>query len=94
VVGKGRYHTHLAVRDMGKSVGFYSGLFGMEQIDFNDGTRVFLTTSGRNDLLALNRGGRWGYPGGCAKEQPREEKLAGVQGGVAHFGYILPSLEA
>ena len=26
-------------------------------------------------------------------EQPREEKLAGVQGGVAHFGYMLPNLE-
>ena len=38
---------------------------------------------------------RWwhDHPGGCAKEQPREEKLAGVQGGVAHFGYMLPSLE-
>jgi len=81
VIGKGLFHTHLVVRDIAKSVRFYSGLFGMEQVDFRDGTLVFLTTPGRNDLLALNPGGQWGYPGGCAKEQPREERLAGVQAG-------------
>jgi catechol 2,3-dioxygenase-like lactoylglutathione lyase family enzyme len=93
MIGKGLFHTHLVVHDVAKSVKFYKGLFGMEQIDFKDGSLVFLTTPGRNDLLALNPGGQWGHPGGCAKEQPREEKLAGVQGGVAHFGYMLPSLE-
>ena len=54
MIGKGLFHTHLVVRDITKSVRFYSGLFGMEQIDFKDGTLVFLTTPGRNDLLALN----------------------------------------
>jgi catechol 2,3-dioxygenase-like lactoylglutathione lyase family enzyme len=93
VIGKGIFHTHLVVRDIEKSVKFYTGLFGMEDIGFKDGTLVFLRTPGRNDLLALNPGGSWGYPDGCAKENPREEKLAGVQGGVAHFGYMLPSLE-
>jgi catechol 2,3-dioxygenase-like lactoylglutathione lyase family enzyme len=93
VIGKGLFHTHLVVSNLQKSLKFYTGLFGMEKIDFQDGTLVFLTTPGRDDLLALNPGGKWGYPEGCAKENPREEGLAGVQGGVAHFGYMLPSLE-
>ena len=93
MIGKGIFHTHLVVRDLEKSLRFYSGLFGMERIDFKDGTLVFLTTPGRGDLLALNPGGEWGFPGGCAKEQPREEKLAGVQGGMAHFGYMLANRE-
>jgi len=45
------------VRDIEKSVKFYTGLFGMEDIGFKDGTLVFLRTPGRNDLLALNPGG-------------------------------------
>jgi catechol 2,3-dioxygenase-like lactoylglutathione lyase family enzyme len=93
MIGKGLFHTHLVVRDGAKSMKFYTGLFGMEQVDFKDGTLVFLTTPGRGDLLVLNPGGEWGYPGGCAKERPREEKLGGVQGGVAHFGYMLPNAE-
>jgi catechol 2,3-dioxygenase-like lactoylglutathione lyase family enzyme len=82
------------VSDLAKSLHFYTGLFGMQEIDFKDGTLVFLTTPGRGDLLALNPGGDWGYPGGCAQESPREEPLAGVQGGVAHFGYMLHLLYA
>jgi catechol 2,3-dioxygenase-like lactoylglutathione lyase family enzyme len=93
MIGKGLFHTHLVVRDIANFLKFYSALLGMEQIDFKDGTLIFLTTPGRNDLLALNPGGEWGHPGGCAKEQPREEKLAGVQGELAHSGYMLPSLE-
>lgn len=91
MIGKGIFHTHLVVRDIEKSLRFYTGLFGMQRMDFKDGSLVFLTTPGRDDLLALNPGGEWGFPGGCAKEQPREEKLAGVQGGMAHFGYMLPN---
>jgi len=93
MIGKGLFHTHLVVSNLEKSLKFYTGLFGMQKIDFEDGTLVFLTTPGRGDLLALNPGGKWGYPGGCATENPREKTLAGVQGGVAHFGYMLPSLE-
>jgi catechol 2,3-dioxygenase-like lactoylglutathione lyase family enzyme len=81
------------VRDIEKSLKFYTGLFGMQRMDFKDGTLVFLTTPGRDDLLALNPGGEWGHPGGCAKEQPREERLAGIQRGMAHFGYMLPNRE-
>ena len=61
MIGKGLFHTHLVVRDIDKSVRFYSGLFGMEQLQFKDGTLVALTTPGRNDLLVLNPGGEWGY---------------------------------
>ena len=91
MIEKGIFHTHLVVKDIAKSVRFYTGLFGMHDTGFKDGTLVFLTTPGRDDLLALNPGGSWGYPGGCATENPREEKLAGVQGGAAHFGYMLPN---
>jgi catechol 2,3-dioxygenase-like lactoylglutathione lyase family enzyme len=41
MIGKGLFHTHLVVGDMDKSLRFYSGLFGMERIDFTDGTLVF-----------------------------------------------------
>src|SRR6516225_5262494 len=93
MIGKGLFHTHLVVSNLEKSLKFYTGMFGMQKINFEDGTLVFLTTPGRGDLLALNPGGKWGFPGGCAKEQPREEKLAGVQGGMAHFGYMLANRE-
>jgi catechol 2,3-dioxygenase-like lactoylglutathione lyase family enzyme len=86
MIGKGLFHTHLVGSDLAKSLHFYTGLFGMQEMDFKDGTLVFLTTPGRDALLVLNPGGDWGYPGGCAHESPREAHLAGVQGGVAHFG--------
>jgi len=59
MIGKGLFHTHLVVGDLEKSLKFYTGLFGMQKIDFEDGTLVFLTTPGRGDLLALNPGGEW-----------------------------------
>jgi len=97
MVGKGIFHTNLVVRDLAKSLKFYTGLFGMEDTGFKDGDYVFLTTPGRNDLLTLNPrdGIPAGFPGGCAIEDARERKenLPGVQGGVSHFGYMLPNLE-
>lgn len=96
MVGKGIFHTNIVVRDVAKSLKFYTGLFDMERIDFKDGDLVFLTTPGRNDLLSLNPDGcTVGFPGGCARECERElkENLPGVQGGVSHFGYMLPTLE-
>src|SRR5262245_65492077 len=86
MIGKGLVHTHLVVSDLAKSLHFYTGLFGMQEMDFKDGTLVFLTTPGRDDLLVLNPGGDWGYPGGCANEGPREEHLAGAQGCVTSCG--------
>jgi catechol 2,3-dioxygenase-like lactoylglutathione lyase family enzyme len=93
MIGKGIFHTHLVVRDLDKSLRFYTGLFGMQDTGFKDGDLVFLSTPGKSDLLVLNPGGRFGYPQGCAKESEREKELAGVQGGISHFGYMLPSLE-
>jgi catechol 2,3-dioxygenase-like lactoylglutathione lyase family enzyme len=43
MIGKGTLDTHLVVPDAAKSVEFYTGLFGMEQLDFKDGTLVVLT---------------------------------------------------
>jgi catechol 2,3-dioxygenase-like lactoylglutathione lyase family enzyme len=97
MIGKGIFHTNIVVRDLAKSLKFYTGLFGMEDTGFKDGDYVFLTTPGRNDLLTLNPrdGIPAGFPGGCAIEDARERKenLPGVQGGVSHFGYMLPNLE-
>jgi len=95
VIGKGIFHTNIVVRDLEKSLKFYTGLFGMEKSDFKDGDLVFLSTPGRDDLLTLNPSGRpFGHPGGCARESERElkENRPGVQGGVSHFGYMLPDL--
>jgi len=76
MVGKGIFHTNLVVRDLAKSLKFYTGLFGMEDTGFKDGDYVFLTTPGRNDLLTLNprHGIPAGFPGGCAIEDARERK--------------------
>jgi len=86
---KGIFHTHLVVKDIQRSLQFYCGLFGMQDTGFQDGDLVFLTTPGGRDLLALNPEGTGGYPGGCATEVAREHGLAGVQGGLSHFGFML-----
>jgi catechol 2,3-dioxygenase-like lactoylglutathione lyase family enzyme len=65
----------------------------MQNTGFKDGDLVFLQTPGSQDLLALNPQGTGGYPGGCAKEITRERELAGVQGGVSHFGVMLVNRE-
>ena len=70
MIGKGIFHTHLVVGNLEKSLKFYTGLFGMQRLPFEDGTLVFLTTPGRDDLLALNPGGKWGYPGGVRQGEP------------------------
>ncbi len=55
MIGKGIFHTNIVVRDVERSLRFYTGLFGMEVSDFiKDGDLVFLKTPGRNDLLTLN----------------------------------------
>ena len=73
---QGLTHIHLLVRDLERSLRFYQGVFGMEE-RFRDGPKmVFLNTPGSNDLITLN-------------EDPSELELAGVNGGVAHFGFRL-----
>jgi catechol 2,3-dioxygenase-like lactoylglutathione lyase family enzyme len=62
--------------------------------ELEDGDLVFLTTPGRNDILTFPpAGGTYGFPGGCAIEMERERQKnrPSVQGGVSHFGYMLPS---
>jgi len=58
---KGIFHTHLVVKDLQRSLRFYSGLFGMQDTGFKDGDLVFLQTPGRQDLVALNPEGTGGY---------------------------------
>ena len=73
---QGLTHIHLVVRDLERSLRFYQSVFGMEE-RFRDGPKmVFLNTPGSPDLITLN-------------EDPAEVQLAGVNGGVAHFGFRL-----
>jgi catechol 2,3-dioxygenase-like lactoylglutathione lyase family enzyme len=73
---QGLTHIHLVVRDLERSLRFYKSVFGMEE-RFRDGpTMVFLNTPGSSDLITLN-------------EDPADARLAGVSGGVAHFGFRL-----
>ncbi|MEE8507864.1 MAG: VOC family protein [Myxococcota bacterium] len=73
---QGLTHIHLVVRDLERSLRFYQGVFGMEE-RFRAGPKmVFLNTPGSEDLITLN-------------EDPAEARLAGVNGGVAHFGFRL-----
>jgi catechol 2,3-dioxygenase-like lactoylglutathione lyase family enzyme len=73
---RGLYHLHLVVRDLERSLRFYEGVFGMEE-QFRAGPRmVFLSTPGSEDLITLN-------------EDPAEVHVAGINGGVAHFGFAL-----
>jgi catechol 2,3-dioxygenase-like lactoylglutathione lyase family enzyme len=73
---QGLTHIHLVVRDLERSLRFYKGVFGMEE-RFRDGPQmVFLNTPGSQDLITLN-------------EDPAEARHAGVNAGVAHFGFRL-----
>lgn len=75
---QGLTHIHLVVRDLERSLRFYKSVFGMEE-RFRDGPKmVFLNTPGSSDLITLN-------------EDPAEARLAGVNAGVAHFGFRLLS---
>jgi catechol 2,3-dioxygenase-like lactoylglutathione lyase family enzyme len=75
---RGLTHVHLVVRDLERSLRFYQSVFGMQE-RFRAGPKmVFLNTPGSQDLVTLN-------------EDPAEARLAGVNGGVAHFGFRLAS---
>jgi catechol 2,3-dioxygenase-like lactoylglutathione lyase family enzyme len=93
-IGKGIFHVHIVVKDMERSLRFYTGLLGMEKVPFEDGGLVFLRTPGRRDLFTLNAG-NWkpDRPETCGQEAARENALAQTHGGITHFGYMLPSLE-
>jgi catechol 2,3-dioxygenase-like lactoylglutathione lyase family enzyme len=73
---RGLYHIHLVVRDLARSLRFYQGVFGLEEL-FRDGPKmVFLRTPGAQDLITLN-------------EDAAEAEHAGESGGIAHFGFKL-----
>jgi len=77
---QGLTHIHLVVRDLERSLRFYTSVFGMEE-RFRAGPKmVFLNTPGSEDLITLN-------------EDPAEARLAGVNGGVAHFGFRLANAD-
>jgi len=64
------------VRDLERSLMFYKRVFGLEE-RFREGSHmVFLNTPTSQDLITLN-------------EDPKEAAVAGVNGGVNHFGFRL-----
>jgi catechol 2,3-dioxygenase-like lactoylglutathione lyase family enzyme len=72
---EGLTHVQLIVRDVTRSLAFYTNVFGME-VQFWDGDRlVFLRTPGHRDTLTLN--------------QSEDEARAGAVGGVDHIGFRL-----
>jgi len=74
IATQGLTHIHLVVRDLERSLHFYKAVFGMQEC-FRDGpTMVFLNTPGSGDLITLN-------------EDPDHRGDAGVNGGIAHFGF-------
>ena len=78
VTTRGLTHIHLMVRDLDRALAFYKRVFGLEE-RFREGRHmVFLGTPGRDDLITLN-------------EDPRGGEVAGVNGGVDHFGFRLAS---
>ena len=77
---QGLTHIHLLVKDLDRSIKFYSQVFGLKE-RFRDGPKmVFLNTPGTNDLITLN-------------EDDRERQNVGVGGGIAHFGFRLENTE-
>src|SRR5438067_5100591 len=87
------FDTALVVQSLQRMLRCKIRLFGMRDTGFKDGDLMFLQTPGTQDMLALNPHGTGGYPGGCAHEVTRERGLAGVQGGMSHFGVMLVSRE-
>jgi len=73
---QGLTHIHLMVRDLDRSLTFYQRVFGLEE-RFREGRHmVFLNTPASQDLITLN-------------EDPNGAPVAGVNGGVDHFGFRL-----
>ncbi len=71
----GLNHIHLHVRDLARSVAFYSRVFTLEVLQ-RDEERVFLRTPGCRDTVTLHQ---------CRSDAD----LPGRSGGIAHFGFRL-----
>ncbi len=59
---------------MGRSLGFYCNVFGMEELFREGPDLIFLRTPGSDDTLTLN-------------EDPSLQESAGECGGIQHFGF-------
>lgn len=71
---EGLTHIQLTVRDLDRSLAFYQGVFGMQEM-FRDGPHmVFVRTPGAKDTITLNADPSLPEP---------------TPGGVAHFGFRL-----
>src|SRR5262249_52408176 len=77
---KGIFHVNLVVRDHERSISFYRDVFGFEDSGLRDGTIAFLFTPGGDDLLSLD-------------ESTDSQNLAGIQGGVSHFGIRVEDMD-
>lgn len=71
----GLTHIHLVVRDLDRSLAFYTNVFGMSELFREDDEIVFLRTPGTQDMVTLNVDPERGEPG--------------TSGGIAHFGFRL-----
>ena len=71
----GVYHIQISVSDLDRSLAFYTGHMGMEEL-FRAGEAAFLRTPGARELLTL---------------QPVEGPVDPTAGGMDHFGfYVTP----
>lgn len=72
---QGLTHLHLAVRDLSRSVAFYTDVFGMQKdASRSDASMVFLRTPGAQDTLTLRLAA---------------DEAVGSGGGLDHFGFRL-----
>ena len=76
---QGLTHVHIAVRDVQRSLAFYSNAFGMEVSFWVGSSMVFLTTPGAKDTFTLREAGA--------------EEPVGPGGGFGHFGFQLEEKE-
>jgi catechol 2,3-dioxygenase-like lactoylglutathione lyase family enzyme len=74
---EGLTHIHLVVRDMSRSLAFYTRVFGMEELFREGDDLIFLRTPGAWDTITLN------------SEPDSQQGRPGESGGIAHFGFRL-----